>query len=304
MTAKRVILVVLAFALPVAASAEPLTVPFDFSRSAIGLDVKVKGAPLYMILDTGVDPSVIDMTRAEALGLRIDKTASGEASGEGDAKEAKVYAATLDGLTIAGRNFAPIDTLTANMNALSAGYGRKLDGVLGYSFLAGKIVLIDYREKRLAILDRPADAITEVSLCTKRWSIPLNGFPDDNIPAVPDFRLGIANGTISLDTGSNGGISLYQAALALPGVSAASKETGEHTVTGARGGTKVKTSTFALPVGFGPFTLPAGQEITVRKTPGSDTRIANVGNKLFAAMGLKMLLDYNNRMMTFYGTCR
>jgi hypothetical protein len=29
------------------------------------------------------------------------------------------------------------------MTGLSAHYGRKLDGILGYSFLADKIVLID-----------------------------------------------------------------------------------------------------------------------------------------------------------------
>ena len=300
----RIVLVAILFALPVAALAEPLEVPFDFSRSAIGLDVMVKGTPLYMILDTGVDPSVIDVTRAEALGLKIDKTAGGEASGEGDAQEAKVYAATLGGLTIAGRNFPPIDALAMNMDTLSASYGRKLDGVLGYSFLNGKVVLIDYPTKRLGILDRPADAMPAVQRCTKRWTIPLNGFPDDSIPAVPDFRLGGASGTISLDTGSNRGISLYQAALALPGVNAALKEAGESTATGARGSTKVKAYALDEAVGFGPFTLSAGQPVTVRKTPGSDTRIANVGNKLFAAMGLKMLLDYKSRMMTFYGACR
>lgn len=304
MIVRSAILAVFAFSLPAAALAESLSVPFDFSRSAIGLDVTVKGAPLTMILDTGVDPSVVDLNRAETLGLKIDKTNSGEASGEGDAKEAKVFGATIDGLAIAGRGFPSVDALAINMDTLSASYGRRLDGVLGYSFLNGKIVLIDYARKRLGILDRPADAFSDVRRCTKRWTIPLNGFPDDNIPAVPDFRLGAASGTISLDTGSNGGISLYQSALALPGVSAALKETGESTATGARGGTKVKTYTLNAPVGFGPFTLPAGQAVTVRKTPGSDTRVANVGNALFAAMGLKMLLDYKNRMMTFYGACR
>ncbi|MEI9930693.1 MAG: retropepsin-like aspartic protease [Rhizomicrobium sp.] len=287
-----------------ATSAEPLIVPFDFSRTAIGLDVTVRGKPLYMILDTGVDPSLIDTADAESLGLKIDKGTSGEASGEGDAKEAKVFAATIDGLAIAGRGFASIDALTMSTDTLSASYGRKLDGVLGYSFLNGKIVLIDYAAKRLGILDRPSDAMPAVRSCIRRWSIPLKGFPDDNIPAVPDFRLGNAKGTISLDTGSNRGISLYQAALALPGVNAALKETGESTATGARGGTKVKTYTFEAPVGFGPFTLPSGQAVTVRKAPGADTRIANIGNETFAAMGVKMLLDYKNRMMTFYGACR
>lgn len=300
----RTILASFLFVLSSAAYAAPLEIPFDFSRSAIGLNVTVNGAPLFMILDTGVDPSVIDTARADALGLKIDRADSGEASGEGDAKEAKVYAVTLDGLAISDRTFSPIDALAMTMDTLSASYGRKLDGVLGYSFLKDRIVLIDYASKGIGILDRPADATAQIRLCRKRVTMPLNGFPDDSIPAIPDFHLGKATGTISLDTGSNGGISLYQAALALPGVSAALKETGETTATGARGGANVKTYTLELPVGIGPFSLPAGQPVTVRKTPGSDTRVANIGNKLFAAMGLKMLLDYKDRVITFYGDCR
>jgi hypothetical protein len=290
--------------LPGAALAAPLSIPFDFSRHAIGLDVTVHGQPLYMLLDTGVDPSAIDTARGDALGLKIDRGTSGEASGEGDAKSAQVYGATLDGLAIGGRSFASIDTLALDMSTLSASYGRKLDGVLGYSFLNGKIVLIDYAHATLTILDRPADATPSVAACRKRWTIALHGFPEDTIPAIPDFRFGKASGAISLDTGSNGGITLYQAALDLAGMRAALKETGERTATGGRGKTTVKTYVLNEAVGFGPFTLPAGQSVTLRKTPGTDTRVANIGNQLFAAMGLKMLLDYKSRVMTFYGDCR
>ena len=288
-----------------AASAEPLTVPFDFSRNAIGLDVVVKGAPLHMILDTGVDPSAIDLARADALGLKVDRGAAGEASGEGDAKQAQVFPATIENLAIAGRSFASVDALAMDMSTLSASYGRKLDGVLGYSFLTDKIVLIDYGHRTLGILDRPADATPTVRQCRKRWSVALRGFTDDNIPLIPDFRLGAATAPISLDTGSNGGIALYQGALDLPGVRAALAEKGETSFTGARGKGKSKVYALGLPVGFGPFTLPAGQIVNVRGDKGSaDTRLANVGNKLFAAMKLKMLLDYRARLMTFYGDCR
>jgi hypothetical protein len=38
--------------------------PFDFSRSEIELEVTVKGERLHVLLDTGVDPSVIDLSRA------------------------------------------------------------------------------------------------------------------------------------------------------------------------------------------------------------------------------------------------
>ena len=44
--------------------------------------------------------------------------------------------------------------------------------------------------------------------------------------------------------------------------------------------------------------------VTLAKIPGSaDTRLANIGNKLLAAMGLKMLLDYPGKRITFYGKC-
>ena len=45
-------------------------VPFDFSQSEIAIDATVNGEPLYLLLDTGVDPSSIDLQRAEALHLK------------------------------------------------------------------------------------------------------------------------------------------------------------------------------------------------------------------------------------------
>jgi hypothetical protein len=295
---------ILAAAILSGANAASLTVPFDFSKGAIGLDVTLKGVPAYMILDTGVDPSAIDTARAEALGLKVDRGTGGEASGEGDAKEAQVFPATIDNLSIQGRSFAPVDALAMDMSTLSAQYGRPLDGVLGYSFLTDKIVLIDYANRKLEILDRPNDALPAVQSCRKRWSTALRSFEGDSIPVIPDFRFGAASTPITLDTGSNRGIALYQRALDLPGLRAALTENGETSSTGARGNTKSKTYVFHEAVGFGPFTLPAGEVVSLSKVEGSpDTRLANIGNKLFAAMKLKMLLDYRAKLMTFYGDC-
>jgi Aspartyl protease len=50
---------------------QTLRVPFDFSQSEIGIDATVNGEPLFILLDTGVDPSTIDLQRAEALHLKI-----------------------------------------------------------------------------------------------------------------------------------------------------------------------------------------------------------------------------------------
>ena len=301
----RIVAALAALVIGGSAMATPLTVPFDYSRNAIGLNVTVKGAPLFMILDTGVDPSVIDLAHADALGLTVDRKAGGEASGEGDAKQSKVFPSSISGLAIAGRDFAPVDALAFDMTTLSAQYRRELDGVLGYSFLTDKIVLIDYDRHTLAILGRAADAEPVARLCRKHWSVPLRPFGDDNIPRVPDFRLGAASGAISLDTGSNGGIDLYQSALDLPGLRDALSEKGEISFAGARGTAKTKSYVLNVPVGFGPFALPAGQAVTLRAAKDAhDERVANIGNKLFAAMKLKLLLDYRARQMTFYGDCR
>jgi len=172
------------------AKSAPLTVPFDFARHAIGLDLKVKGVPLYMILDTGVDPSGIDEGRAVELGLKINRTAGGEASGEGSAKKATVYPTAIENLVLGGRAFGSIDAVTLDMRGLSARYGRKLDGVLGFSFLTGKIILIDYANHRLSILQRPAEADSLVQSCRKKWTIPYTSFKSDIIPIISHFRFG------------------------------------------------------------------------------------------------------------------
>ncbi len=287
------------------AAASPLTVPFDFSKGAIGLEVTIKGAPAYMLLDTGVDPSAIDTARAEALGFKIDRSAGSEATGYGDDKSAEVFPTSIDNLAIAGRRFAPVEALTMDMGQLSARYGRPLDGVLGYSFLFDKIVLIDYPRRTAAILDRPGDALPAVQSCRKHWSIALRGVKDDSIPVISDFRFGAATAPVSLDTGSSGGIALYQRALDVPGLRAALTANGEGASIGARGYSKTKKYVLNEPVGFGPFTLPPGQTVTLRDDEGSaDTYIANIGNRLYSALTPKILLDYQHHVVTFYGDCR
>jgi hypothetical protein len=282
----------------------PLTIPFDFSRNAIDIQVTVSGRSLRMLLDTGVDPSVIDLAVATSLGLSIDRSTAGEAAGTGDAASAAVYPTMIDSLTIENRSFASVDAVAFDMTALSTQYGRQLDGVLGWSFLNGQITLIDYAEHNVYLLDRAEDAVMFASTCRQRWQTPLRSFEGDTIPIIPSFRFGDATGPVSLDTGSNSGVSLYQSALDLPRVRDALVESGQSVVTGARGASTTSIYTLNVPVGFGPFTLPAGQTVSVRRAQGSpDTRVANAGNQVFAALTPKMLLDYRARAITFYAEC-
>jgi Aspartyl protease len=281
-----------------------LDFPFDFSHGAIAIDVTVHGAPLFVLLDTGVDPSVIASARAEALRLNVDRASGGEASGYGDSKSATVYPTTIDALAIRGRSFAPIDALTADTTAVSRGYGRDIDGVLGYSFLKDKIVLISYARQRIWILNRAADVGPVVRLCRTHWNTAMQFLDHDNTPIIPNFRFGSSSGPITLDTGSNGGISLFDRAFESRDVKAALIEQGETEHSGARGVAKSKTYSFNAPVGFGPFSLPAGQGVVRLKAESpDDKRFANIGNRLFADMKLTILLNYRAKRLTFYGRC-
>jgi len=299
----RTALVMFAIFVAAGASAKPLVVPFDFSRSEIALDVTVKGTPLYVLLDTGVDPSAIDLGRAGALHLKVDRGSGGEASGVGNAKHVEMYAATIDGLAVGGQSFPPIDAAASDFGALSAHYGRKLDGMLGYSFLKDKIVLIAYPAHTLALLDRVGDAAPLTRSCRSRWNAPLQLLEGENWPVLPQFRIGKATFAATLDTGSSGSVTLYPGVLDLPGVRAALTRKGEASSAGFRGSSALVEYAVNAPMGFGPFRLPPGGNATLRdvKTPGV---LANVGNKLFAALKLKMLLDYRGKTMTFFGDCR
>ncbi|HTQ14837.1 MAG TPA: aspartyl protease family protein [Rhizomicrobium sp.] len=289
--------------LTAACAARPVTVPFDFSRGEIGLEVRVHGAPLYMFLDTGASPSAIDTARARAAGLKIDFAHRGEASGSGSAVHVYVYPAPIDGLVVGGRRFGPIAALAADQTAISHAYGRAVGGTLGLSFLAGHVVVIDYPARRLTVGDSRAEVAAQIATCRRAWQMPLKSFKGDFIPIV-DLRIGSALMPAGIDTGSDSAVDLFQNALKEPAVKAALTVAGTHRITGNRGESVATIYRVNAPVALGPFAVPAGARAAVNGNPGSiDTRLANAGNPLLAAMRLKLLLDYRDRRIGFFGDC-
>lgn len=285
-------------------SAQTLRVPFDFSQSEIGIDATLNGEPAYILLDTGVDPSVIDLGRAEALHLKIDRDAGGQASGVGSTNQPAAFPTTIRGFAISGQEFGNFDALTSDLSALSAIYGRRVDAFIGYSFLQDKTILIDYPGRMLYLLARPSEAKSATRSCHTRWSTPMQLLEGENWPLIPRLRLGEAVVSATLDTGSSGSVTLYEGALEMPGVRSALAEKGEIKSGGFLGEEKNKEYVFSKPVSFGRFELAPGAALALRNVKGSPSNMANLGNKFFASMGLKMMLDYRHRSMSFFGDCR
>ena len=283
---------------------QTLRVPFDFSQFEIGIDATVDGEPLYILLDTGVDPSAIDLQRAEALHLTIDRNAGAPVSGFGNTEQPTAFPTAIQGFAISGHKFGSFDALASDLSALSVKYGRRVDAFIGYSFVQDKIILIDYPGRTLYLLDRPSAATSATKFCRTKWSAPMQFLEGENWPLIPQLRLGDAVISATLDTGSSGLITLYEGALDIPGVRSALVQKGEVKSGGFHGEEKFKEYVFNKPIGFAGFELPAGAAVTLRNVKGSSSNLANVGNKLFASMDLKMMLDYRHRTMTFFGGCR
>jgi Aspartyl protease len=284
--------------------AQTLHIPFDFSQSEIGIDATVKGEQFYVLLDTGVDPSAIDLRRAEALHLKIDRNAGGQVSGFGNTEKPTAFPTTIEGFELSGHEFKSFDALASDFSALSAKYGRRVDAFVGYSFLKDKIILIDYPGRTLYVLKRPSAAAHAIKSCHTKWSAPMKLLEGENWPLIPQFHLGDAVISATLDTGSSGSITLYQGALDMPGVRSALVQTGEAKSGGFQGEEKFSRYAFNKPVGFGGFELPPGAAVTLRNVKGSSSNLANVGNKLFSSLNLKMMLDYRHHTMSFFGDCR
>ncbi len=283
---------------------QSLRVPFDFSQSEIGIDATLNGEPLYILFDTGVDPSIIDVQRAEALHLKIDRAGGGPVSGYGNTEQSTAFPTTIQRFAISGRKFGSFDALASDLSALSGKYGRRVDAFIGYSFLQDKIILVDYPRRTLYLLDRPSAAAAATKFCRTKWSAPMQLLEGENWPLIPQLRLGDAVVSATLDTGSSGSITLYEGALDMPGVRSALVQKGEVKSGGFQGEEKSKGYVFNKPVGFARFELPPGVAVTLRNVKGSSSNLANVGNKFFASMDLKMMLDYRHLTMTFFGDCR
>lgn len=287
-----------------AAFGQTVRVPFDFSQSEIAVEATVNGEPVFVLLDTGVDPSAIDLHRAEALHLKIDRNAGGAVSGFGNTEQPTAFPATIEGFAIGGHKFGSFDALASDLSGLSAKYGRKLDAIIGYSFLKDKIILIDYPGRTVQLLDRASEAKSAGKSCRVKWSAPMRLLEGENWPLIPQLRLGDAVISATLDTGSSGFIMFYEGALDMPGVRAALVQKGEVKGGGFQGEEKRDEYVFNKPVGFSRFELPPGRTVTLRHAKGSPSDLANVGNKFFESLGLKMMLDYRHRKISFFSDCR
>lgn len=187
-----------------------IEIPFDFYRNEIVVQVRVDGkGPFSMMVDTGTDPSAIDLVSARELGLKLDpvgKPATGGGTSVNLAYETKLPLIELGSLT--AKNVAAV---AIDLSKISERFGKPINGVLGHSLLNGRIVQIDYPNHLLRFYsERPLAKPGKEPNTSQRTTLPFHYH--DNV-LIEDVTVNGKKLVGNLDTGSNGSFELTPAAV-------------------------------------------------------------------------------------------
>ena len=159
----------------------PPAVEFEFRGNQIVVPVLLEAkGPYSMLLDTGADPSLVDARLVDELGL--DPT-------------------TLPDLVVGELHAGDVAAVTADLSEMEDALGIRIDGVLGQSFLEGRVVRIDYPDR---IVEFPASGSHPEE--RERVVIPFRRAEEALL--VDDAAIGDQAVTAIVDTGFDGTIAI------------------------------------------------------------------------------------------------
>jgi Aspartyl protease len=126
-----------------------MDVPFELVENQVvaGLTICGRG-PFVCLLDTAVDPSVVDLALARELGLAVRDDTPGEAAGQGS-RGATFYPSELPDVRLGEFEVGDVEAVAADLSGLASKLNRPLQAILGQSFFDGRVVQLDYRNRRV-----------------------------------------------------------------------------------------------------------------------------------------------------------
>ena len=275
-------------------------IPFDFYRNEIILAVKVDGkGPFNMMLDTGTDPSAVDLTTARELGLKLQSLGA-RASGGGT--EASVIYGTRLPVVEIGRSVIDvgpfsvknIEAVALDLSKMSERLGKPLHGVLGHSFLNGRIVQLDYANRMLRLYARSPFVKASLGANTAKRTV-LSFRYDDNVLVDGVFVNGkklLAN----LDTGSDDTFKLTPAAVSYLGLEDEFNRARVTTAVGFNGVSENRVGKVSN-ITIGDISLDAPAVLFFGKNTGRDKKPwgLNIGNAFLK--DFIVTIDYRSKLL-------
>ena len=279
---------------PIAPSAPPAAVeiPFEFERNQIVLSVEMNGrGPFNVLLDTGGNPSAVDLAAARRADLPVNTDLAGEAEGVGG-ERIPIYAARILHLELGGHAAGNLAAVALDLSRISQRLGRPLHGILGYNFFAERIVQIDYPRRTVRLLSEPPVMPNDARFVT----MPLTALPGATIPLIEAFYV---NGTpikVTLDTGSSLALELFPPAVEYLALEREQQATRTGPVVGARDAADIKHGQLDT-LAIGPFVFKDQPVAFAQRDKGPNREWGNLGNAFLQHFVLT--LDYRNKTITF-----
>ncbi len=160
--------------------------PFELAGGMIFVEADLNGRRAHFIFDTG----------APGLVLNTRQRVKGHQRANGVLGETELGQVEVDHFRWAGWEFHGVSAATMDMRSFEDLTGRSIDGLIGYDFIKGKEVFIDFDNRliRLSLRSNPIDG-----KMTPRASTAFRLL--DHLPIVK-VKLGGKNAYFGLDTGS------------------------------------------------------------------------------------------------------
>ncbi len=154
-------LCVLVIALTVHAQAAP-GIPFEYKDGLIWVKVHATGReePLNFLLDSGAGVSVLSLDAARKLPVKLGASSRVQRVESGAvAREVTGFKAT------AGWHSPRREPVCLDLRATSALCSRPIDGLIGQDFFRGRIVQIDFKARRIRLLEKSDASQCVVPCC-------------------------------------------------------------------------------------------------------------------------------------------
>ena len=175
---------------------EPVEVPFQSDFGLIWVQTTVNGsAPLWFLLDTGFEYSLIDAAAAQRLGLQVQDPQSVPQPGG----TVEMGAVPDVQLAIGSIRVPPLTVQAVPLAGLEPVVGRSLHGILGHDVIARYLLTIDYERETLRFLPADTDEPLPEGTVLPLTIVANEPFVDGVIEQPHDSDI---RGRFKLDTGS------------------------------------------------------------------------------------------------------
>ncbi len=168
-------------------------VPFSFENGFVVVEAKIKGdVPVHIVVATGSEYSIADMELLQKYELPVYYAPLGPVNGVND----KTYNYTkVSSVRISDSKAKEVSMRLGSMGQIRQLVGREVFAALGADFFEGQAVQIDFKNRVLRFLDKPAiDALKDKSAAANK--ILLQMAEKETNPFLKTFRVPLATDVV------------------------------------------------------------------------------------------------------------